>query len=239
MSQDISPMRSRKWCRTCCTLHDPAGFCPGELLASGVERYGWRVAVRTSYGAETLGVLVAPVGKRWRARILTYPNVLWMIPGGGGAIKFIADDPAGAERAAIDFIRAHCEQRGFGIVSKSAAVESGPIDREQTEEAATSEAVLTSQRKLRALRVRYGVNALSVEGMTGDVSEGGIFIAADATFAQGTPLDLELEIEGCTIPLRGVVTWSRERAETGRPAGMGVDLVEPPMLYRQFVRSLS
>ena len=108
MSPDARHTPVEKWCRTCGTLHEPRGPCPGTLLATGVERFGWRVTVRTSYGVETIGVLVAPVGKRWRARILTYPNVMWMIPGGGGSIKFLRDDPVDAERVTIDFILQHC-----------------------------------------------------------------------------------------------------------------------------------
>jgi len=48
----------------------------GDLRATGDERHGWRVAVETPHGIEAYGVLVAPTHERWRARILTFPNVL-------------------------------------------------------------------------------------------------------------------------------------------------------------------
>jgi len=226
------------WCRYCCTRHGPDDACPGELLATGTERFGWRIKVRTNYGVEIMGVLVAPIGKRWRARILSYPNVMWMIPGGGGSIKFLGSDPAEAEQEAIDFIREHCRLRRFGIVEESARPESGPIDHEQTPEVENSEEVRTAQRKLRVLPIRFGVEGLTTEAVTGDLSEGGVFVATESTLAVGTPLRMELEIEGCKIPLRGVVAWKRDRALTGRPVGMGVDLMDPPSLLTSFVRDM-
>jgi hypothetical protein len=226
------------WCHVCCTRHEPERRCPGELLATGAERFGWRVKVRTHYGVEVIGVLVAPVDERWRARILTFPNILWMIPGGGGSIKFLGGSPAEAELEAIAFIREHCRLRGFGIVEESARPVSGKLDHEQTPESASSDAVRAAQRKLRALPVRFGVNGLATEGIVGDLSEGGVFIATESTLTVGTPLSMELEIEGCKIPLRGVVAWKRDRAGTGRPAGMGVDLLDPPALFMSLVRDM-
>jgi hypothetical protein len=226
------------WCRYCCTRHGSDEPCPGELLATGTERFGWRVKVRTNYGVDVIGVLVSPVGNRWRARVLTYPNVMWMIPGGGGSIKFLGPDPAAAEQEAIDFILEHCRHRHFSVVEESPRPESGPIDHEQTPEVAKSEEVRSAQRKLRVLPIRFGVDGLTAEAVTGDLSEDGIFIATESTLAVGTPLRMEMEIEGCKIPLRGAVAWKRDRALTGRPAGMGVDLTDPPGLYKTLVREM-
>lgn len=66
----------------------------------------------------------------------------------------------------------------------------------------------------------------------------GELLATESTLAVGTPLAMELEIEGCRIPLRGVVAWKRDRALTGRPVGMGVDLMDPPSLFKSFVRDM-
>ena len=52
------------WCLVCQTRHESARDCPGELLASGPERYGWRVLVRTPTRAEVYGVLIAEVRER-------------------------------------------------------------------------------------------------------------------------------------------------------------------------------
>ena len=60
---------------------------------------------------EVYGALVAPAGRLWRARILTYPNTLWAIPGDGGPMKFVGGTPQAAERQAIAFIEEHCAKR--------------------------------------------------------------------------------------------------------------------------------
>ncbi len=59
-------------------------------MPTGPEERRWQIAVETPRGIEGYGVLVAPSGNRWRARILTFPNILWTIPGGGTSIKFLA-----------------------------------------------------------------------------------------------------------------------------------------------------
>jgi hypothetical protein len=71
------------WCSVCGGNHQSPKECPGELRATGPERHGWRVTVDTPYGFEAYGVLVAPSVELWRARIITYPNVLWMVRGRG------------------------------------------------------------------------------------------------------------------------------------------------------------
>ena len=78
-----------QWCPVCCCRHRDKKDCPGELLATGPERQGWRVNVQTSTGIEACGVLVAPAGDSWRARILTFPNILWTVPDGSGTLKFV------------------------------------------------------------------------------------------------------------------------------------------------------
>jgi hypothetical protein len=79
----------RRWCPVCGTAHGDPMLCPGELRATGAERPGWRVQVETPLGHEAIGVLVAPCRDLWRARVLTYPNVLWTLPGGRATIKFV------------------------------------------------------------------------------------------------------------------------------------------------------
>ena len=59
------------WCPTCCSPHEPAAVCPGPLPATGEERYGWRLSVRTPHGIEAYGILVAASDRLWRARIIT------------------------------------------------------------------------------------------------------------------------------------------------------------------------
>ena len=84
-----------EWCEICCTTHLPSHRCPGDLQATEDERHGWRVNVETPQGIEGYGVLVAPTSGPWRARILTYPNILWLVPGGRATIKFVGDTARG------------------------------------------------------------------------------------------------------------------------------------------------
>ena len=83
------------FCQVCATQHGEREDCPGELRATGPERHGWAVAVDAQRGVDLYGVIVAPSGPRWRARIVTFPNVLWTMPGGRGTIKFVGATRAG------------------------------------------------------------------------------------------------------------------------------------------------
>ena len=59
-----------EWCLVCFTRHAVATKCPGDHPASGPERPGWKAVVETPHSMEAFGVLVAPAGDAWRARIL-------------------------------------------------------------------------------------------------------------------------------------------------------------------------
>ena len=93
--------RSPTWCSTCGTQHGRFEECPGELVAVEEERNGWRVTVVTPHGLQTMGVRVADTGGVWRARILTFPNILWAVPDGRGTIKFVGGSPQEAEQRAF------------------------------------------------------------------------------------------------------------------------------------------
>jgi len=212
MTQQAESVKT--WCLICGTLHDDVDACPGDLLATGPERHGWRVLVDTPRGPEVYGTLVAPAGDRWRARVLTYPNVLWIIPR-GNTMKFVGSTPASAEQAAIRFIKQHCKARGFATRTEVPSVESGEVALEQDDTAARSEAVRASQRQLRAVRVSYGLGRPNQEAETDDLSEGGLFIRTDEPMPVGTDLQLRFEAEGFGIPLRGIVrvrsSWCHKR----------------------------
>jgi hypothetical protein len=72
-------------------------------------------------------------------------------------------------------------------------------------------------RKARVLPVRYGI-ARPEDG--------------------GRSLLLHLDLDGHTIPMRGLVMWSRPRPGLQRPTGMGIRLSNPPPLYQSYVASL-
>jgi hypothetical protein len=98
---------SQGFCSVCGSAHDELEICPGEVRATGAERAGWRVRIETPFGHQDIGVLLAPSYDRWRARIVTYPNVLWSAPGRRGTLKFVGDTLEQAEAQAIAFVERH------------------------------------------------------------------------------------------------------------------------------------
>jgi uncharacterized protein (TIGR02266 family) len=152
-------------------------------------------------------------------------------------MKFLGSSPAEAERAAIRFVREHCRTRGYTLRIEVPAVNSRPVDPEQDETVAPAEAARSADRPLCAAIVRYGIGRATQRGETDNLSEGGLFIRTNAPFPVATRLRLRFETdEGVAVPLRGVVRWTRERAEEGRPSGMGVELIDPHPRYVDFVR---
>jgi hypothetical protein len=209
---------SQRFCCVCGTGHSDPTACPGELRATGAERPGWRVEVETPVGRESIGVLLAPSYDQWRARIVTYPNVLWRAPGGRGAIKFIGITREDAELQAIQFIEAHLRAKRAGS--------SRPL-------------LVAGQRKARRLPVRFGTDRAITRGMTLNVSPDGMFVHVATPLESGGSLLLHLELDGQTVPMRGLVMWIRRRAEADRPSGMGIRLANPPRFYQSFVAALA
>ena len=225
------------WCDVCSTNHEPGADCPGLLEATGPERHGWRISVDTPHGMESHGVLVAPAGQVWRARIVTFPNVLWTVPEREGAtIKFAADSPDDAERQAVAFIEEFCERRGYEPHDVLPPVETAPVDPEAA--SSTDADAPTPQRKLLVAPLRYGHNRPSQEAVTANVSECGLFISTVDPMEPGSAIRLRLELEAMSLPLRGIVAWKRRELQTGRPTGMGVRLNQPPAVYIHYIRDL-
>jgi hypothetical protein len=186
---------------------------------------------------ETFGVLVAPAGRHWRARILTYPKALWVVPGGGGSMKFLGSRPQEAEKLAIEAIERQIEKRGFRKREVMPPVEIASVDPEQAPapKGATAPA---SARKLLVAAVRFGHSKASQEAITANVSERGMFVSTSSPLDPGAAIRLRVDLEAFTVPLRGVVVWNRTRPEAGRPIGMGVRIFQPSSLYIEFVAQL-
>jgi hypothetical protein len=229
---------SAPWCAVCNTRHAPGADCPGELNANGPERPGWRVTVETPNGIESYGVLVAPCRQAWRARILTYPNVLWLVPGGSTTMKFASKTPEEVERLAIDFIEEHCNQRGFRRRDQMVPIDAGPVAPEAGASGPSPGRQATAPRRLHSLPVRFGPDRATQLGSTADLSEEGMFIMTSVPLEAGVSVLLHLDLVGTTVPLQGLVMWSRTRREPGRPVGMGIRIVNPPQVYVNFVKTL-
>jgi len=182
-----------------------------------------------------VGVLLAPVGNRWRARIVTYPNVLWVIPG-GGTMKFVAGTIEDAEKQAVEFITDHCRIQGWALKQGAPSAESAAIDPEQDAEVAGAAEVEASQRQLHETPILYGIDRPTTRSTTGDLSAAGLFVVSDDPLPVGTNLRLFISLDGFGLPLRGIVQWSREKPESTRPPGMGVKLVNAHPRYVAYVR---
>jgi hypothetical protein len=180
-------------------------------------------------GHETVGVVVAPVGKRWRARIVTYPAEFWTVSRGTAVMKFYADDPESAEQAAVDHIEEFIQKSGLARAAEFLPVRFG----------SGADPDGKTGRRLCGWNIRFGHNSMSREAVLGNASERGIFVQTEEPLPTGSVVRLELDADGTRIPLRGTVAWVRVSRETGRLLGMGVRLVRPPAMYLDSVKKLS
>lgn len=180
--------------------------------------------------------MVAPCGRRWRARIVSFPNVIWMVPGGGESIKFLAARQDDVLRNAIDFVRRHCVTRGYTMRDELECVSSsapGPIVL------AGGAGVVAAPRVERRLPVHFGINRPTVTAATANLSATGLFVTTDLPPGDGARLGLSLELEYCKVPLRGQVAWHRRKTSPGTIAGMGLLLIQPPGVYVKYIEQLT
>jgi hypothetical protein len=221
------------WCPVCGTRHEGRSGCPGELRPTGPERHGWRVTVDTPWGVEAYGVLVVDCGGVWRARILTYPNVLWCAPRGSGSLKFVGATPGEAEDQAVAFVLEHCRARSFSVRDAAVGVPSTLVEPEGATTA-------PSVRKVRFLPVRFGETRPANLAKTGNLSESGLFILTADPADPGARLTMSLAVGGgMHLDLAGRVVWRRKDHFVGRVPGMGVQVSQPSETYLEYIRSLS
>ena len=221
------------WCSICGSSHAKSEDCPGDLRATGPERHGWRVAVETPRGIEAYGVLVAPSYDLWRARILTYPKILWTIPGGSSTLKFVGASARDVEAQAIAFIQGHMRARGYKPRSVPDTVRPGGVPAEARPGVKAPGPEL---RKIRSLPVRFGSGPTLFSAMTVNVSASGLFVNTLVPMDPGLGVRVFMSLDVGAFGMRGEVVWNRRRPMLGRPAGMGVRLIAPPHGYVDFVR---
>lgn len=225
-------------CTACGGTHFRPLDCPGDLRPTGPERPSWRVEVDTPRGIEAYGVLVAPTYDQWRARILTYPNVLWLGGDGRTTLKFAGRTSREAEARAIAFIESHCASRGFSLRNALAPAVSRTSSLDALLAATKNRPTAVAARKPIAIPLRYGTVRPSDPGMTVNLSETGMFVGARRILEPGSAVSVDLVLRDARPKLRGVVVWSRSLPQPGLPVGMGVRLFAPPPAYSSFVASL-
>ena len=95
-------------------------------------------------------------------------------------------------------------------------------------------------RFVRRLTVKFISDKIASTGITGDVSESGLFIRTNISFVPDTIVDIELAMPDNTISLlRGVVVRTVKTPFHSVKNGMGVRLCEKSAAYINFIRSLS
>jgi Tfp pilus assembly protein PilZ len=146
----------------------------------------------------------------------------------------VGDSPQDAEARAVGFVEAHIKSRGYQRRDALDGPTVGRIRAEARALANTGPAI----RKLRALPVRFGAGPELFTAMTANLSESGLFVATLAPLDSGVALRVLLSLDTGPVGLKGEVVWRREQLVMGRPTGMGVQLLAPPEVYRQFVREL-
>ncbi len=221
-----------KWCAVCGSRHDLGPPCPGVLEASGPERFGWRVALEGDHRTDEVAVLVAPSDEFWRARVLTLPNMLWSAPGQRGmTLKFVGHSAKDVEETAKKYIRLFATRRGMTVRPATSV-------KKQALKADGVKGNGENQRMLYTIPIKFGEQLADRVGLTGDLSNAGLFIATKQPLPQGRRLRLVLEIDQARLPLQGTVIWVRSHQEEGREPGMGIQLHGTPALYRHYVARL-
>ncbi|NNL65904.1 MAG: TIGR02266 family protein [Myxococcales bacterium] len=66
-----------------------------------------------------------------------------------------------------------------------------------------------------------------------NLSEGGMFLAAERPLAAGTPLKLSIPLPAGTLRIRGRVAWIRSIQSRTGPAGMGIRFEDPSDAQRE------
>jgi len=87
---------------------------------------------------------------------------------------------------------------------------------------------------------RFSSGNYKFRGISGNLSEDGIFIRSTRSFIPGSPVDIELTLnENEVSRLQGVVKWSKKTALPTIPSGMGIELKEKDMHYTDLLKALS
>ncbi len=99
-----------------------------------------------------------------------------------------------------------------------------PSERDVEEAlAAYAEEQRASQRVSVAVDIHMSSDSHFFSGLSGDISEGGLFLSTYRALAVGSAIDLEFSLPGTSEPVhaRGEVRWLREHS-AGQPQGVGI-----------------
>lgn len=89
--------------------------------------------------------------------------------------------------------------------------------------AAVAEELRASERVAVAVDIHLASDSQFFSGLSGDISEGGLFLSTYRPLPIGSAVDLEFSLPGSAAPVhaRGEVRWLREHS-TDQPRGVGI-----------------
>lgn len=99
-----------------------------------------------------------------------------------------------------------------------------PSERDVEEAlAAVAEEQRASQRVAVGVDIHLASDSHFFSGLSGDISEGGLFLSTYRSLPVGSAVEIEFSLPGSGTPLhaRGEVRWLREHS-TGQPQGVGI-----------------
>lgn len=228
------------WCVRCGVRHGSKSPCPLVSHVASPERNAWQ-GVYTKDGTDlTVQVVVAPLENGWRARIVTAHSAMWVIPRTTVTMKFVHSSAIGARDLAVAYLTDAMPRAGYKSRATAEIAtdhQDPPVERRGQEADLPCPEVAT--RKLHKLSARWGLNRPEQVANTGNLSMGGMFLVTDVPPEPGATVTVRLDIESCSMPLRGRVIWNRPAANRSQPPGMGISLIRPPALYREFVSRLT
>jgi Tfp pilus assembly protein PilZ len=101
----------------------------------------------------------------------------------------------------------------------------------------------TEQRKhprfMKRLAIKFSVNHQIFMGMSGNLSDCGIFIKTNRNFAVDSPLDIELLLPGKqTAFLKGIIKRTSKANLSAVNNGIGIQIIENDKAFMDFVKSI-
>jgi hypothetical protein len=201
---------------------------------------GYTRTVITPQGKETFQVWLELFEGRWVAKIVTLPNRMWVAPGGREALKFHGATREDAEMAAAAFIEEERVSRGIRAVGPAGPSTGMPgrITLAPRSAGPKFDPDTPARRLFQRLLLRFGVEYPDRPGVTGNLSETGLFIITNQPRPIGSEVTIDLRFVQAPISLSGEVVWVSEERRAGASLGFGVRLVRRPGQYLEQLRAL-
>ncbi len=96
-----------------------------------------------------------------------------------------------------------------------------------------------STRTIKRLEITFTARGLTYKGITSNLSREGIFIRTQKGLPPGVIVEVELYLpSGETLKMQGVVKRTIKTQFQDIKNGMGIELINPPQIYMEYIDSL-